>query len=115
MLLQLALSHIGGLGVVAGKKPLVEALVRFQRGLVSQQDFNKLKGFDVPAEDYETYGQGRRQQQSDRSPQQRPEQRRDDNGNRRQAGVLSVEKRFDHMTGNRQPAGVCDDQPVQAE
>ena len=75
LLLQLFLRHVGRFRIVAGKKALVESFMRLQGGLVSQQHLDELKGLDVSAEDHEAYGQGGRQQQSDRPPEEGPEQR----------------------------------------
>jgi hypothetical protein len=92
LFLELPFRHIGCLGVVGSKEALIEAFMRFECRFVSQQHIDELQCFDVFAEDNKANRQRRRKKQSDWTSQQCPEERRDDDGYRRQPGVLTVKQ-----------------------
>ncbi len=75
---------VGGFVGIAGKQPLVEALLRRQRRPVAEQDVQEFQALDMAPDDHEANGQRRREEESDRTPQPGPERCRADNRNRRQ-------------------------------
>ena len=67
-------------GLVASQQAWIEAHVRFQRRLVSQQHVEKLQLGHILAKHHETNRQRARQQQTNRPPQKRPARRHDQQG-----------------------------------
>ena len=92
--LEIELGLMGGLVRVVGEHALIEILLQRQGRLVAQDDGEKLQPLDMPAEDHEAEGQGRRQEQPDRAPQPGPEGGGDDDRNGREAGAMAVEQRL---------------------
>ena len=90
---------IGGLGRIARQQPLIEPLILLQGRFVTQQHFDELERLDVASKHNQAHREGRRQQESDRPPQQSPEHRGYYDSQRRQAGMLAIEKRFDKIAG----------------
>ena len=99
--LQLLFGLVRGFGGIAGEQTLIEALFRFQRGLVAEQHVDEVQRIDVLAKHDEAHRQRCCQQKADGSPENRPEQRGDDDGDRRKAGVLAIKHRLHNVSGDR--------------
>ena len=82
---------------VALEGPLIEGLRRLERRFVAQDDVDEGQGLDVTADDDQANGQRGRDQQADRSPQQRPEGGRDDDRQGGQSGAVTVDQGLDEL------------------
>ena len=84
---------------VVRQHPLVEALRRRQRRLIAEQHLKKRQVLDVPSEHDQTDGQRRGQEEPHRPPKQRPKGGGNDDGNGGQTCGVTIQPRFDYLTG----------------
>ena len=96
-----ALGLLDGLGRIAGEHALIEAFGRRQRRRIAEQHAQELEPLDVTAEHDQHHRQRDGQQETDRSPQQRPERGGENDRQRRQAGALALHDRLDHVAHDR--------------
>ena len=89
MLVDVVLGDLHRLFQVAGQKALVEALLRREHRIAAEEDAQEFELRHIAADDDEADGQGRCEEQPDRTPQRGPEDRRHDDGQRRQARCWS--------------------------
>jgi hypothetical protein len=86
---------------IAGEHALVEVLGRAQRRPVAEQHVEELEALDMAAEHDEAERQRRRDEEPDRPPEPGPEDRRDNDRERRQAGALAIDERLDDVAHER--------------
>ena len=90
----------GFVGVVR-QHALIKALLRRQCRLVAEQHLEKLQMLDMPPQHNQAHGQRRRQQQSDRPPEQCPESGGDQHRDAGKPHAVAVEPGLDHLTGDQ--------------
>ncbi len=89
-----------GLAWVVREHVLIETFFRRQRRLVAEQHLEKLQVLDMPPQHDQAHGQRRRQQQSDRPPQQRPERGGDQHRDAGKPRAVTIEPGLDHKAGD---------------
>jgi len=81
----------GGFAFVAGDEPLVEPGGRRDGGLIAEEYGEELEGWDVAAHDDEADGERHGENEADGSPDECPEGRGDENGERGESRVTAIE------------------------
>ena len=100
-LLQQDLGMVMHLVRIARQHPLIEAFHRCQRRAVAQQHVEKLQPRHMPPKHHQAERQRGGQDQPDRSPQPRPERRRQHDGEGRQPGAVAIDQRLDQLAHDR--------------
>src|ERR1700759_1749090 len=86
--------------VVACEQPLIEALLWQQHRLTAQHCFKKGELRNISTEDDKAHGDRSSEHQTNRSPQGRPEDRRDQYSESRYAGARPIEARLNRICGH---------------
>ena len=87
---------------ITGQKSLIKALLGREHRIAAEKDTQELELRHIAPNDDEADGQGGGEEQPDRAPQRSPENRRHDDGQRRQARAGTIEPWLDNIVAAEQ-------------